>query len=62
MSSSKNKMGALALALMVFTSVYGFANIPLAFYKMSYSSIPYFIIGALLCPFFTYDSWNGSII
>ncbi len=48
MSSSKNKMGALALALMVFTSVYGFANIPLAFYKMSYSSIPYFIIGALL--------------
>lgn len=44
----KNKMGALALALMVFTSVYGFANIPLAFYKMSYSSIPYFIVGSIL--------------
>ena len=48
METKHNKMGALALALMVFTSVYGFTNIPLAFYKMSYSAIPFFIIGSLV--------------
>lgn len=48
MEKKHSKIGALALALMVFTSVYGFTNIPLAFYKMSYSAIPFFIVGALV--------------
>lgn len=48
MNSKQNKMGAIALALMVFTSVYGFTNMPLAFSKMGYASIPFFLIGAIL--------------
>lgn len=48
MDLKNNKIGAIALALMVFTSVYGFTNIPLAFSKMGYAAIPFFIIGALL--------------
>lgn len=32
---------------MVFTSVYGFANIPTAFYLMGYSAIPWYLISAI---------------
>jgi amino acid transporter len=42
------KMGALALSLMVFTSVYGFANMPLAYFNMGYAAIPYFLLSALV--------------
>ena len=47
MNLKNNKLGAIALALMVFTSVYGFTNMPLAFSKMGYAAIPFFIFGAL---------------
>ena len=44
---TKAKMSVVALSLMIFTSVYGFNNIPRAFYKMGYASIPWYIIGGL---------------
>lgn len=47
-NTDQNKMGLVALALMIFTSVYGFANIPLSYFNMGYSAIPYFILAALL--------------
>ena len=34
--TDQNKMGLVALALMIFTSVYGFANIPLSYFNMGY--------------------------
>ncbi|MDR2977667.1 MAG: glutamate/gamma-aminobutyrate family transporter YjeM [Streptococcaceae bacterium] len=46
--SNKGKLSMVALSLMIFTSVYGFGNIPVAFYQMGYGAIPWYIIGALL--------------
>lgn len=43
----KKKLTLIGLILMVFTSVYGFANIPTAFYLMGYSAIPWYIISAI---------------
>lgn len=44
---SKNKLTLSALILMIFTSVFGFANIPRAFYLMGYSAIPWYLLAAL---------------
>ncbi len=43
-----NKMTLMALILMIFTSVFGFTNIPRSFYLMGYSAIPWYIASALL--------------
>ncbi|MDP4147576.1 MAG: amino acid permease, partial [Bacillota bacterium] len=32
---------------MIFTSVYGFNNIPRSFYKMGYAAIPWYILSAV---------------
>ena len=48
MSNGKKKMSMVALILMIFTSVYGFNNMPRAFYLMGYGSIPFYIISAIL--------------
>lgn len=51
MSSKKGsaeKLSITALILMIFTSVYGFNNMPRSFYLMGYGSIPFFIIAAIL--------------
>ena len=51
MSSQKSKAEKLsltALILMIFTSVYGFNNMPRSFYLMSYGSITFFIGAAIL--------------
>lgn len=45
--SKTGKMSLLTLVLMIFTSVYGFNNIPRAFYLMGYSAIPWYILGAV---------------
>ncbi|MBU3113256.1 glutamate/gamma-aminobutyrate family transporter YjeM [Clostridium lacusfryxellense] len=37
----------VSLVLMIFTSVYGFNNIPRSFYKMGYAAIPWFIISGI---------------
>ena len=41
------KIKLIPLILMIFTSVFGFANIPRAFYLMGYAAIPWYIIGTL---------------
>lgn len=49
MSGNTNKKLTLAsLILMIFTSVFGFANMPRAFYLMGYSAIPWYILSAVL--------------
>ena len=53
MSKNKGKLTLIALILMIFTSVFGFANIPRAFFLMGYSAIPWYIFGAI-CFFIPY--------
>ncbi len=38
------KMSLIGLILMIFTSVFGFANSPSAYYLMGYSAIPFLYI------------------
>lgn len=48
MSNNKTKkLTLVSLVLMIFTSVYGFANMPRAFYLMGYAAIPWYILGAI---------------
>lgn len=42
------KLTLISLVLMIFTSVYGFANMPRAFFLMGYGAIPWYILGAVL--------------
>lgn len=46
--NNKQKMGLVALIMMIFTSVFGFTNIPRAFWLMGYSSILWYVLAALL--------------
>ena len=49
--SKKNenkKLNLTALILMIFTSVYGFTNMPRSFYLTGYSAIPWYILSAAL--------------
>ncbi|MGG7162890.1 glutamate/gamma-aminobutyrate family transporter YjeM [Clostridium ihumii] len=51
MSSNNNdskKLSLMALILMIFTSVYGFNNMPRSFYLMGYGAIPFYIISAII--------------
>lgn len=41
------KLTLTSLVLMIFTSVYGFANMPRAFYLMGYGAIPWYVLGAI---------------
>ena len=47
-SKEKSKLTLTALILMIFTSVYGFTNMPRTFYLMGYSGIIWYIISAIL--------------
>ena len=42
--NNKGKLSLMALILMIFTSVFGFANIPRAYFLMGYSAIPFYTI------------------
>ncbi len=44
----EKKLGLMSLILMIFTSVYGFNNIPRSFYLMGYAAIPWFVIAGIL--------------
>ncbi|EDT70691.1 amino acid permease family protein [Clostridium perfringens D str. JGS1721] len=44
----KSKLTLTALILMIFTSVYGFTNMPRTFYLMGYSGIIWYIMSAIL--------------
>lgn len=41
------KLTLSSLVLMIFTSVYGFANMPRAFFLMGYAAIPWYVLGAI---------------
>lgn len=45
---AKKQLTLFSLVLMIFTSVYGFANMPRAFLLMGYGAIPWYLVGALL--------------
>ncbi|MHC1747899.1 MAG: glutamate/gamma-aminobutyrate family transporter YjeM [Cellulosilyticaceae bacterium] len=45
--SDEKKLTLFSLVLMIFTSVYGFANMPRAFFLMGYAAIPWYLLGAL---------------
>ena len=47
-NSNTKKLTLLSLILMIFTSVFGFANIPRAFYLMGYAAIPWYLLSAIL--------------
>lgn len=46
-SEKQKKLTLVTLILMIFTSVFGFANMPRSFYLMGYGAIPWFILGAI---------------
>ncbi|RDY25442.1 glutamate/gamma-aminobutyrate family transporter YjeM [Romboutsia weinsteinii] len=51
MSQNNNnvkKLSLVSLILMIFTSVFGFANMPRAFFLMGYSAIPWYVFSAIL--------------
>lgn len=48
MSQVEKKLTLIALILMIFTSVFGFTNIPRAFYLMGYAAVPWYIVASLL--------------
>lgn len=45
--NNNKKLSLMALILMIFTSVYGFNNMPRSFYLMGYGAIPFYIISAI---------------
>lgn len=46
-TDKQKKLTLVTLILMIFTSVFGFANMPRSFYLMGYGAIPWFILGAI---------------
>ena len=48
MSGKSKKLSLMALILMIFTSVYGFNNMPRSFYLMGYGAIPFYVISAII--------------
>lgn len=46
-NQTTQKLTLTSLVLMIFTSVYGFANMPRAFFLMGYAAIPWYILGAI---------------
>ena len=52
----EKKMGLMALILMIFTSVYGFNNIPRSYYLMGYAAMPWFVIAGFLFSIRMYGS------
>ena len=46
-SEETKKLSLNALVLMIFTSVFGFNNIPRSFYLMGYGAIPWYLLSGL---------------
>lgn len=46
-NEKQKKLTLVTLILMIFTSVFGFANMPRSYYLMGYGAIPWFIFGAI---------------
>ena len=47
-NNSTKKLPLVTLILMIFTSVFGFANMPRSFYLMGYAAIPWYILSSLV--------------
>ncbi|WP_373599965.1 glutamate/gamma-aminobutyrate family transporter YjeM [Paraclostridium bifermentans] len=47
-NNNAKKLTLVPLVLMIFTSVFGFANMPRAFFLMGYAAIPWYILSAIL--------------
>lgn len=47
-TDNHNKITLMALVMMIFTTVFGFANSTVAFYLMGYSSILFYLVAAVL--------------
>ncbi|MCR8744173.1 glutamate/gamma-aminobutyrate family transporter YjeM [Romboutsia lituseburensis] len=47
-TNSAKKLTLMSLILMIFTSVFGFANMPRSYYLMGYGAIPWYILSALV--------------
>ncbi|MGL5616649.1 MAG: glutamate/gamma-aminobutyrate family transporter YjeM [Sarcina sp.] len=47
MSNNKKKLTLIPLVLLIFSAVFGFTNMPRAFYLMGYAAIPWYIFGAI---------------
>ncbi|MGL6104872.1 glutamate/gamma-aminobutyrate family transporter YjeM [Romboutsia sp.] len=45
--NNTKKLTLVPLILMIFTSVFGFANMPRAYYLMGYAAIPWYVFGAI---------------
>ena len=45
--NSAKKLTLVSLVLMIFTSVFGFANMPRAFFLMGYGAIPWYVVSAI---------------
>ena len=48
MEKDTKKLTLRPLILMIFTSVFGFANMPRSFYLMGYAAIPWYILSAII--------------
>ena len=48
MGEQKKKLSLGALVLMIFTTIFGFANGPVAFYLMGYGSIVFYVLAAIM--------------
>ena len=46
--SDSKKLGAISIVLMIFSVIFGFTNPAIAFFKMGYASIIWYIFGALI--------------
>ena len=46
--STKKQIGLFSLIMMIFTTVFGFANSPVAFYQMGYASILWYVVAAIV--------------
>lgn len=46
--STKKQIGLFSLIMMIFTTVFGFANSPVAFYQMGYASIFWYVVAAIV--------------
>ena len=46
-NEKQKKLTLITLILMIFTSVFGFANMPRSFYLMGYGAMPWFILGGI---------------
>ena len=47
MNDKNKKIGLFSLIMMIFSSIFGFANMPVAFLQMGYASIIWYIFAAI---------------